>query len=271
MISQKVSIRTDHSEAELTTYFQEPSRELAASAKRPVVLICPGGGYEFVSDREAEPVALRMCGLGMHACVLRYSVRPAVCPTALWELAASVAWLRSNREAFGIDENKIVVCGFSAGGHLAGSLGVFWNSPFLAGLTGLLAKEMKPDRLILSYPVVTAGEFAHRGSFDNLLGKENRDTKKLAFLSLENQVTSSMPPAFLWHTFADDAVPVENTLLLAQAMRRAGVPFELHIFPKGIHGLGLADEMTDDGSGRLIVPECAAWPSLAADWIRREI
>lgn len=75
----------------------------------------------------------------------------------------------------------------------------------------------------------------------------------------------------LWHTFADDAVPVENTLLLAQAMRRAGVPFELHIFPKGIHGLGLADEMTDDGSGRLIVPECAAWPSLAADWIRREI
>ena len=80
-----------------------------------------------------------------------------------------------------------------------------------------------------------------------------------------------MPPAFLWHTFADDAVPVENTLLLAQAMRRAGVPFELHIFPKGIHGLGLADEMTDDGSGRLIVPECAAWPSLAADWIRREI
>ena len=235
--------------------------------------MCTADGAITEDNNKAEGIIFAVDGNTAYLCAFTDLMTPSRQGRTglLWELAASVAWLRSNREAFGIDENKIVVCGFSAGGHLAGSLGVFWNSPFLAGLTGLLAKEMKPDRLILSYPVVTAGEFAHRGSFDNLLGKENRDTKKLAFLSLENQVTSSMPPAFLWHTFADDAVPVENTLLLAQAMRRAGVPFELHIFPKGIHGLGLADEMTDDGSGRLIVPECAAWPSLAADWIRREI
>ncbi len=270
MFSETIPIRTDHTTARLTAYFQDASPELGLDRKRPVVLICPGGGYGFVSDREAEPVALRMCGMGFHACVLRYSVSPEIFPAALWELAASVAWLRQHSEEYHIDADKIVVCGFSAGAHLAGCLGVFWNRDFLRELTGFSAEEMRPDRLILSYPVVTSGTFAHRGSFDNLLGDDCRNAEKLELLSLEKQVTPAMPPVFLWHTFADDAVPVENSLLLAQAMREAGVAFELHIFPEGGHGLSLADEQTDNGTGTQIVPECAVWPALAADWIGRE-
>ena len=269
MVVKKVSIRTDHTQAELTTYFQDNSPEMGMDRKRPVVLICPGGGYGFLSDREAEPVALRMCGMGFHACVLRYSIAPEVFPAALWELAASVSWLREHAEEYHLDENRIVVCGFSAGAHLAGSIGVFWNREFLAGLTGLSAEQMRPDGLILCYPVDTSGEFAHQGSFENLLGKDCADGEKRTLVSLEKQVTADMPRTFLWHTFADDAVPVENSLLLAQAMREAGVPFELHIFPDGVHGLSLADAETDNGTGDQIVPECAVWPALAADWIRR--
>ncbi|HJA93192.1 MAG TPA: alpha/beta hydrolase [Candidatus Eisenbergiella merdipullorum] len=270
MIVKTIPIRTDHTQAALTTYFQDQSPELGLDRKRPVVLICPGGGYGFLSDREAEPVALRMCGAGFHACVLRYSIAPETFPASLWELAASVAWLREHAEEYHIDEKKIVVCGFSAGAHLAGSIGVFWNRDFLSELTGLSAGQMRPDRLILCYPVITSGKYAHMGSFESLLGKESGDEKKREFVSLEKQVTPDMPKTFLWHTFADQAVPVENSLLLAEAMRSAGVPFELHIFPDGEHGLSLADEQTDCGKGEQIVPECTVWPALAIDWIRRD-
>ena len=270
MVNLKVAIQTDHTKSELTTYFQDNSPEMGMDRKRPVVLICPGGGYGFLSDREAEPVALRMCGMGFHACILRYSVAPEVFPSALWELAASVAWLREHAEEYHIDEKKIVVCGFSAGAHLAGSIGTFWNQNFLSELTGFSAEQMKPDRLILCYPVITSGEYAHQGSFENLLGEACCEEEKRRFLSLEKQVTSDMPRTFIWHTFSDNTVPVENSLLLADAMRKAGVPFELHIFPDGEHGLSLADAETDNGTGDQIVPECAVWPALAADWIRRD-
>ncbi len=270
MIVKTVPICTSQTQAVLTTYFQENSPEMGMDRVRPMVLICPGGGYGFLSDREAEPVALRMCGMGFHACVLRYSIAPATFPSALWEVAASVAWLREHAGEYHIDPEKIVVCGFSAGAHLAGSIGVFWNREFLSGLTGLSAAQMRPDRLILCYPVVTSGKYAHMGSFENLLGKDCTDEEKRAFVSLERQVTPDMPKTFLWHTFADRDVPVENSLLMAEAMRRAGVPFELHIFPDGAHGLSLADEQSDNGTGEQIVPECAVWPALAADWIKRD-
>lgn len=269
MVAKIVEIQTDHTSAKLYTYFQGCSNEIKASQKRPVVLVCPGGGYGFTSDREAEPVALRMCGEGFHACVLRYSVSPERFPTALCELAAAVAWLREYGEEYYIDTNRIIVCGFSAGAHLVGCLGAFWNQEFLSRRTGIAAEQMRPNGLILSYPVITSGIYAHRGSFESLLGSDQENKGLLEMLSLEKQVTEDMPPVFLWHTFQDGAVPVENSLLFASALRTAGVPFELHIFPDGDHGLSLADEQTDDGRGEQIVPECQIWPKLAADWIRR--
>ncbi len=264
MIFKTIDIHTDHTTAKLYTYFHENTPEIDLNRKRPLVLVCPGGGYEFTSDREAEPIALQMVSKGFHACVLRYNVAPQRFPTALWELAASVAWLREHAEEYHIDADNISVCGFSAGGHLVTSLATFWNREFLHQVSGLTAEAIRPNRLISCYPVITSGEFAHRGSFDAALGERSNDPEMLELLSLEKQVTADMPPAFIWHTFSDDLVPVENSLLLASAMRAANVPFELHIFPDGAHGLSLATSETG-----IVQQECAAWIDLAADWIRR--
>ena len=211
--------------AYLDTYFLADSPELKAGACRPAVVVCPGGGYAYTSDREAEPIALALCARGFHACVLRYPCAPARFPAALRALAEAVAWVRAGAAENHVDPRQISVCGFSAGGHLAGSLGVFWNAPFLAAETGLAPQDMRPDKMVLCYPVITGGEFAHKGSFDNLLGAD-ADAARRAEVSLEQHVTQDTPPAFLWHTYTDPGVPVENTMLFAMALRRAGVPFE---------------------------------------------
>ena len=249
----------------LELYLPSNSHKLDTNYRRPMVLICPGGGYVYTSDREADPIALSFCTRGFAACVLRYPVKPARYPASLLSAAYAVAWLRRNAEDCEIDPNRIFICGFSAGGHLAASLGVFWNSPELQAATGLSAEEMRPNKQVLCYPVITSGPFAHRASFDNLLiGREDADTLREK-LSLENQVSADTPPTFLWHTYTDPAVPVENTLLFANALRRAEVPFELHIYSVGNHGLSLATEET--GSPQ---PECTGWLQLAADWMLRD-
>lgn len=254
--------------AYLDTYFLADSPELKAGACRPAVVVCPGGGYAYTSDREAEPIALALCARGFHACVLRYPCAPARFPAALCALAEAVAWVRAGAAENHVDPRQISVCGFSAGGHLAGSLGVFWNAPFLAAETGLVPQDMRPDKMVLCYPVITGGEFAHKGSFDNLLGAD-ADAARRAEVSLEQHVTQDTPPAFLWHTYTDPGVPVENTMLFAMALRRAGVPFESHIYSVGGHGLSLANELTENTAGAGVQAECTGWVELAAGWLRR--
>ena len=187
---------------------------------------------------------------------------------ALRALAEAVAWVRAGAAENHVDPRQISVCGFSAGGHLAGSLGVFWNAPFLAAETGLAPQDMRPDKMVLCYPVITGGEFAHKGSFDNLLGAD-ADAARRAEVSLEQHVTQDTPPAFLWHTYTDPGVPVENTMLFAMALRRAGVPFESHIYSVGGHGLSLANELTENTAGAGVQAECTGWVNLAAGWLRR--
>ena len=221
---------------------------------RPAVIVCPGGGYAYVADGEAEPIAMALCGRGFHACVLRYPCAPARFPAALCALAEAVAWVRAGAAENHVDPRQISVCGFSAGGHLAGSLGVFWNAPFLAAETGLVPQDMRPDKMVLCYPVITGGEFAHKGSFDNLLGAD-ADAARRAEVSLEQHVTANTPPAFLWHTWTDQSVPAENSLLLAQALKKAGVSLEMHIYPSGRHGLSLATEEVSDSTGDCLVPQ----------------
>ena len=233
--------------------------------KRPAVIVCAGGGYHRRSDRESEPIALKFLAMGYHAFILDYSVAPNRFPTSVRELAAAVAWIRENAGEWFVDPDKIIVCGFSAAGHLACSLGVFWDREFVYGPIGLKPEQIRPDGLILSYPVITAGEFAHEGSFNQLLGesagKEERDA-----VSLEKCVTEKMPKAFIWHTFEDETVPVENSLLLASAMRKCGVNFELHIYPVGGHGLSLACAETA-GVPEQIEPQCQSWIELVKIWL----
>ena len=261
--------------AKLVTYIQDDSVEIDLP-ERPLVLVCPGGGYAFTSDREAEALALQFLAMGYHAAVLRYSVAPAVFPASLSELACSVRLIGEHAEEWHVNPDQIIVLGCSAGGHLAASLGVFWNRDFLAKALkaeGTDHKLWKPDGMILCYPVITSGEHAHRGSFDNLMGDREKEitgmlgAPALEALSLENQVSGDTPPAFLWHTFTDDAVPVENSLMFVNAMRRAGVGTELHIYPEGGHGLSLANRLTQGAGGSAVQKECQSWIDLVHTWI----
>ena len=222
-------------DARLYTYILDNFEEIDSNRTRPLVLICPGGGYEFTSDREAEAVAVQYIARGFHACVLRYSVAPAEFPQSLCELAWSVAYLREHAKEYGIKPDKIIVSGFSAGGHLAASLGVFWDKDWLAKETGLTAEQMQPNGLLLSYPVITSGTYAHHGSMD---------------------------------TLTDQSVPIQNTLMFTEELVKNRVSVEVHIFPEGQHGLSLANEetqITETGFG--IQKRCQDWITLAGKWV----
>lgn len=251
----------------LYTYILDNSEEININRKRPVILICPGGGYSMTSDREAEGLAVRFMAMGYHAVVLRYSCAPAVYPTALLEVAKTVLLLRENAEKWHIDRDKIILQGSSAGGHLAASFGVFWREEFIAETFGTAAEQFRPNGLILSYPVITSGEYAHRESFQNLLG--DRYEELVEHMSLENRVTEDTPETFIWHTLTDDCVPVENSFLFVSALKNKKIPVEFHMYPVGGHGLGLADEETACPNGYGIQKECQSWIPLVDTWLKR--
>ncbi|WP_125767675.1 alpha/beta hydrolase [Lapidilactobacillus wuchangensis] len=256
--------------ATLTGYILDNSPEMDVDRRRPAVIILPGGGYEFLSDREAEPVAIQFAARGFQAFVLRYSVAPARFPASLLELAQAVATVRQHAAEWHVLPDKIVIQGFSAGAHLAASLGVFWNSALLKKY-GFTAAEIQPNGLSLAYPVITSGEFAHEGSIKALLGDDYSDVTKRAEVSLENQVTPATPPTFLWCTYTDGLVPMENSLLFAGALRKANVSCELHVFPEGDHGLSLANAETQHVSGTGVLPQVAVWPDLFTTWMHHVI
>ena len=269
MIHKKIEIKAHGMEdvGNLYTYFLDSSIEMHPNEKRPVILMCPGGGYEMTSDREAEPMAMQFLAMGYHVAILRYSVCPVRYPAALLQVAESVLYLKEHADEYHIDPEKIVVQGCSAGGHLAANYGIAWNSPFLTKLMGM---ENDPERLcvaglLLCYPVITSGEKAHEESFRNLLGEQYEEKKEE--LSLENQVTPDTPPTFLWHTATDETVPVENSLYFFQACLQQGVSAELHIYPVGGHGLSLANEETCRANGIGVQKECQSWIGLAQTWL----
>lgn len=251
--------------AKLTTYILD-NISVAEERKRPAVIVCPGGGYHTRSDRESEPVILQFLSMGCHGFLMDYSVAPNRFPTSLLELAKVVALIRERSGEWNVDPERIYVCGFSAAGHLACSLGVFWNQEFVHGALGMKPEQIKPDGMILCYPVLSAGVFAHAGSFQNLLG-EDADEAQRNQVSLEHHVSEDTPRAFIWHTDEDASVPVENSLLLAAALRRQRIPFELHIYPEGGHGLSLANRETSGVRTALDVPACQSWISLVKTWI----
>lgn len=278
MLHQTFPIQAEGSlpETRLITYIQGHYEEINID-KRPLVLICPGGGYGYTSAREGEALAMQFLAMGYHAAVLKYSCAPARYPVALTELAMALVLIREHAAEWHVDSDAVIVLGCSAGGHLAASLGVFWKEDFLAKAAGIPAADnrlLRPDGMILCYPVITSGEFAHRGSFENLLGEREGRTERLEDgdsllrrLSLETRVTADTPPAFIWHTFTDGSVPVENSLLFVSALRRAGVSTEFHMYPRGEHGLGLANRLTETRDGRAVQKECATWISLAHNWL----
>lgn len=220
----------------LHTYLHENNQP------RPCVLVIPGGGYRMVSPTEGEIVAKCFYEKGYQAFVGTYTTNFLSLETLhmqpLKDISRMVRLIRSCAADFHIIPEQIVICGFSAGAHLCGSLGVHWKDVEDDGYPGI---SNRPDGVILSYPVITSGEYAHRDSFNALLGYEPSG-EELAYMSLEKQVTADTPPMFLWQTATDELVPVENSYLMAMALKKAGVLFEHHVFPRGIHGLSLADD-----------------------------
>lgn len=267
MIHEEINLHLPGSApyAHIKTYLIAHSEEIGIT-QRPLVVICPGGGYCFTSEREGEMFALKWNAYGYHAIVLWYSVAPAVYPAALLELAETVKLARENAANWHIDKDHIFLQGSSAGGHLAASYGMFWKKPFLAETVGTDTEMLRPNGMILNYPVITSGAYAHVESFQNLLGEEYEARKEE--LSLENQVNADTPPTFLWHTNEDTLVPAENSLLLALALRKANIPVELHLYGKGGHGLSLANELTRNANGGDIELSCQSWFELAYTWTK---
>lgn len=260
-----LGIEHDDSKATITSYILDNDVDMMGERLRPLIIICPGGGYGHLSFREGEAIAIRMNSLGYNACVLRYSLAPNSYPSQIFELASTIAFIRSNAIQWQCDVNKIIVAGFSAGGHLAASLGVMWNEDYLSTHLNIDKEMLKPNALLLGYPVITSGPFAHRNSFLNLLGPHYNGL--VEDMSLENRVSPDTPKTFMWHTFEDKSVPLENSLLFAQALRANDIPFEYHVFPNGSHGLALCTQETNPLKGDKFQPENACWIDMFKNWI----
>ncbi len=249
------------SKATLTLYLHEVHSEIKI-VKRPMILVIPGGGYGMVSEREAEPVASAYYHQGYHAAILRYSIGDSARNLQpMIEGMNAIKIIRESAEEWNIIENQVIVAGFSAGGHLACSLGVMWKEPLLRKALNYEDQRYQPNGMILSYPVITSGRFAHRNSFYHLSGSSENDQIN-EFYSLEKRVDESTPPTFIWHTRNDNVVPVENTLLFVEALQKNDIPYEIHIFREGSHGLSICNKETD-----CISTHCANWLKLSMEWI----
>lgn len=261
-------LKPEDKPAVLRVYVPDNFAEINKDRKRPAVLVLPGGGYGFTSEREGEGVALKLVSEGICAFVLNYHVAPYRFPVALCEALTAIAYIRENSDEFNVDENNIGVCGFSAGGHLAASVGVHWNKDTILSNIPNVDKELvRPNKLILSYPVITSGAYAHEGSIINLLGEDNQTPELLEFNSLEKQVTKDTPKTFIWHTFDDGLVPVQNTMLFGSALIQAGITTELHIYPSGWHGLSLGNHVVNGDWSFGQVHDSAEWINKAIAFV----
>lgn len=220
----------------------------------PAIIICPGGAYEFVSDREAEPVGKPYFAAGYNVFILRYSVgEKAAGFNPLCQLAATIAHIRKYSTQYVTAENEIAVCGFSAGGHLAASLGTLFNEEKFLQVFNR-NDNIRPDAMVLCYALITADEYTHESSIEKVSGAK-KGSADYEWFGLDKHVDENTPPAFLWHTAADQLVPVENCLKMAMALSAKDVPYELHILPEGEHGLSVCTNEVatpDDYNGRWV-------------------
>ncbi len=243
-------------------------------APRPAMIVCPGGAYQFLSDREAEPIALAYLHAGMQAFVLRYSVgEKALHDAPLVEVALAVKRLRDHAAEYDLDPTRIFVVGFSAGGHLAAMSGVLWDDPVVRAAIGHPdepATVCRPTATLPCYPVISAHAPGWSQSFATLTGiRDYKNTSEADRYSLELHVDSEKTvPSFIWHTFDDEGVDIMHTLLYTQALARVGVPFEYHVYPHGPHGLSLATAETSGGNPAFDLPNVAEWFAASVRYIQ---
>ena len=232
--------------------------------KRPCLLVCPGGGYGMVSQREAEPIGLHFLPEGYNVFILTYSVAPNRFPTQIREVAAAMELIHCNADAWNCDTSRVAILGFSAGGHLAAHYSTCHDC---AEVREVFPDSHPVNASILCYPVITADPaYAHMGSFCNLTGRDPITAEDIEKFSCDRWVTDHTPPAFLWHTAADGGVPVMNSLLYAGALADHSIPFELHVYPFGNHGLATVDKHTNNGLDEK-TSHAAQWLPAVKKWL----
>lgn len=307
MLTKKIKLYEGRDDVTLTSYVLDDSPEMLNGKKRSAVLICPGGAYLFCSDREAEPIAMSFASMGYHAFVLRYSVYFAgrqvnmdkwrqdiaqegsipvnsrsVFPNPLLDMAKAMLTIHEHADEWLVDTEKIAICGFSAGAHNCAMYSVYWNQPLITGYFKMDAVCFRPAAAILAYPLtdyITMKDHAFadpqaRDLFELVniayLGKADPDEHDLAAVSPARLVHEQTPPTFIWSTAADTLVPVRQSTLMADALAQKQIPFEVHIFESGLHGLSTATQ-SSAGSADLIDADAAKWLPLCESWLKKRL
>ena len=293
---ETIKLYPNRDDVTLACFIHKPSLELFGSKKRPAVLICPGGGYRFCSDREAEPVALRFAAMGYHAFILRYSTYSGFTgknnvdemqqipeiehPSPLRDLGKAMLTIKKHADEWLVDENKIITIGFSAGGHLCAMYATNWYKPVLSEHFKEDSEKFKPAAAILCYPLTDLVEInkqinseinqGRKGTFEIvnkiITGTISPSLEIMEELSPTRQVNEKTPPMFIWTTQDDTIVPVQQILLMGNALAEKGIPFEMHIFEEGVHGLSLASQITANNKNYLNY-DAAKWIDLAEAWL----
>lgn len=306
MLVKTIALYENREDVTLTAYLLAEKGELHDRGDRPAVLICPGGAYLNCSDREAEPVALAFAAMGYHAFVLRYSTytegkmefpdafhgltaKPwLIHPAPVREVGKAMLLIRKHAAEWQVDMNRVAVCGFSAGAHNAAMYGVYWDKPLLTDALGVEKELLRPAAMILGYTLsdyiymrdLASTNESMNASMNEMdrkffqssniafLGEGSPCTEKLAEVSPARLVSESTPPTFLWATSADALVPVQHSIRLAHALADHHVPFELHIFEEGPHGLSVSTQASAVAQNQ-INRDAAQWVGLADRWLAK--
>ena len=300
MRTEVIKFYENRDDVTLTTYIAGDSIELLNGQKRPGVLICPGGAYLSCSDREAEPVALRFAAMGYHAFVLRYSTymegkvgfpqfdqempinKNCIHPAPMRDIAKAFLVLHERADEWLLDTSRIAICGFSAGAHNCAMYSMYWHAPVITDFFGQPAEKFRPAATILGYTLSDYILLYDTAINDNdpfakplfemsvmaFTGTKEPARKLLEEISPARQVSEKTPPMYLWATAGDSLVPVEHSTVLATALAAKKIPFELHVFEEGEHGLSLADQASA-GALSQIDGDAAKWVGLAEAWLKK--
>ena len=273
MINKTITLSDKYPNCTLTTYVCDNDPFMKMPPRRAMI-VCPGGGYRMLAPHEGEPIVRQYLAAEMNVYLLHYTLNEeAVDYAPLIQAALAIKYVREHAKEHNTDPEKIFICGFSAGGHLAASSGILWNSAPVRAALGIDEGKApeginRPNGMVLCYPVISGGEFRHKGSFCKLTGKDDPTDEDREPFWLEHHIDSTTPPVFVWHTNTDRSVPIQNSIILMGALAANKVPFEAHIYPEGVHGLSLGTVETSCQNPDNIVEHLQTWMGLSIRWIK---